>query len=129
MGGGSPAQKRAPPLRDDGSWIGRAADPEGSPNRAHHARIAAIALDEHRDLSLLDDLPMPDGMAKGMDEEAVRAGKKLGLIMLERYQVATDVTSADAQARGLKYIKARRELRKGRRDHQGPLRRSRVQMD
>ena len=98
-------------MRGDGSWIGRVADPEGSPKRAHHASIAAIALDEHHDLSLLDDLSMPDGMAKGMDEEAVRAGKKLGLIMLERYQVVTDITRADAQARGLKNIKARWELR------------------
>ena len=46
-----------------------------------------------------------------MDEEAVRAGKKFSLNMMERYQVVTDVTRADAQARGLKYIKARWELR------------------
>ena len=36
-------------------------------------------------------------MTKGMHEEAGRAVKKLGLIMVERYKVVTDVTMADAE--------------------------------
>ena len=54
---------------------------------------------------------MPDGMAKGMYEEAVRAGMELGLNMLERYQMVADVSRADAGARGLRHSQARWELR------------------